>query len=534
MRQPNFLLFMTDQHRADHLGCYGNPIVQTPNIDGIAERGRRFDKFYVACPICMPNRIAMMTGRMPGTNGSRHNGIPLDLEAVTFVDLLRSAGYKTGLIGKSHLQNMTGRPVSHDASQQKGNLAEPPEDLGDAVRERRIGPAYEAEMMKQWAENPDREIRLPYYGFDHVRFANGHGDQVHGHYDRWLRDRHANPEALRGPDAAMETQGLQAPQAWRTSVPEELYPTCYVADETLSFLDEVAKGDENQPFFIQCSFPDPHHPFTPPGRYFDLYDPNDIPLPETFKTIGKDEHPFLASLRYDAINDKADDAGPRPFVTTDADATRQIIALTYGMITMVDDAIGRVLEGLRARGLDENTIVIFTSDHGDFMGDHGLMLKHGLHYDGVLRVPFIWSEPDEPSASVSQQLGGTIDIGTTILARAGLAPQNGSQGMDIISETGANALASRQGMLVEEDELGIHLGRDEGMRTRSFVTGRWRLSLFDGMDYGELFDRELDPGETQNLWNSPAHAQPRAELMELMLREMIRLGDTAPRPTHVA
>ncbi len=534
MRPPNFLLFMTDQHRADHLGCYGNPIVQTPNIDGIANRGQRFDNFYVACPICMPNRIAMMTGRMPSTNGSRHNGIPLDLEAVTYVDLLRAAGYKTALIGKSHLQNMTGRPLDDSSGSKTDDLVEPPEGLSDAVRDRRTGPLYEAEMMKLWAKDPDREIQLPYYGFDHVRFANGHGDQVHGHYDRWLLDRHPDPDALRGLSSSLDSPGLEAPQAWRTAMPEELYPTSYVADETLSFLDGFAKGDQSQPFFIQCSFPDPHHPFTPPGRYFDLYDPDAIPLPETFDTVGKDEHPFLAALRAETSADNADNAGPRPFVVTDSGATRQIIALTYGMITMVDDAVGRVLDGLRARGLDENTIVIFTSDHGDFMGDHGLMLKHGLHYDGVLRVPFIWSEPEKQSASTSQQLSGSIDIGTTILARAGLAPQNGSQGMDIMSGTTSSELASRQGMFIEEDELGIHLGRENGMRTRSFVTGRWRLSLFDGMDYGELFDRETDPHEIQNLWNSPQHAQQRAELVEMMLREMIRLGDTAPKPTHVA
>ena len=104
MSRPNFLLIMTDQHRADHLGCYGNPIVQTPNIDALAACGTRFEQFYVNCPICMPNRIAMMTARMPTTNGSRHNGIPMDREAVSYVDLLRAAGYRTGLVGKWQLR----------------------------------------------------------------------------------------------------------------------------------------------------------------------------------------------------------------------------------------------------------------------------------------------------------------------------------------------------------------------------------------------------------------------------------------------
>ncbi len=150
--RPNFLFFITDQHRADHLGCYGNPIVKTQNIDGLAASGLRFRNFYVACPICMPNRIVLMTGRMPTINGSRHNGIPLDLEAVTFVDLLRSAGYRTALIGKSHLQDMTSHPVPNRIEATAG-LAPPANELREANWRRRSGPAYEVEIGKLWAEN---------------------------------------------------------------------------------------------------------------------------------------------------------------------------------------------------------------------------------------------------------------------------------------------------------------------------------------------------------------------------------------------
>ena len=107
-RQPNFLFIITDQHRADHLGCYGNTVVQTPNIDRLADAGTRFERFYVATPICMPNRATLMTGRMPSLHGARQNGIPLSLTATTFVDVLRAAGYATALIGKCHLQSING------------------------------------------------------------------------------------------------------------------------------------------------------------------------------------------------------------------------------------------------------------------------------------------------------------------------------------------------------------------------------------------------------------------------------------------
>jgi arylsulfatase A-like enzyme len=106
-KRPNFLLIITDQHRADHLGCYGNPVVKTPHIDAIAARGTRFEQFYVATPICMPNRATLMTGRLPSLHGSRHNGIPLSLDATTFVQALAAVGWKTGLMGKCHLQSMS-------------------------------------------------------------------------------------------------------------------------------------------------------------------------------------------------------------------------------------------------------------------------------------------------------------------------------------------------------------------------------------------------------------------------------------------
>lgn len=534
MKRPNFLIFMTDQHRADHLGCYGNKIVRTPHIDAIANRGLRFEHFYVACPICMPNRIVFMTGRMPSVNGSRHNGIPLHRKAVTFVDLLRAAGYHTALVGKCHLQNMTNKPVPETLPSAECKVAAAPPDLRDASRERRTGPEYDAELMHLWRANPDREIPLPHYGFDFVRFANGHGDQVQGHYTKWLLERHPDPDSLRGWQNALPLQGLRAPQAWRTAVPEELYPTTYVAEQTINYLEDYATGSHENPFFLHCSFPDPHHPFTPPGHYFDLYNADDIPLPESFHVVDANEPKFLTELRQSAAAGRSNTTGPVPFATTDEVAVKQIIALTYGMITMVDDAIGRVIRKLESLGLADDTVVIFTSDHGDFMGDHGLMLKHGLHYEGVLHVPFLWADPASPAPATSPVLGGTIDIGTTILARAGIQPAHGNQGFDLVGTTRSGTKPSRYGLTVEEDELAIHLGSAEGLRTRTFLTPRWRLTIWDGMDQGELFDREKDPLELVNLWSSPSHQAQKNELIELMLREMIRLGDTAPLTQYVA
>lgn len=535
MTQPNFLLITTDQQRADHLGCYGNTIVKSPAIDGLAARGILFEQFYASCPICMPNRIAILTGRMPTVNGTRHNGIPLSRDAVTFVDILRAGGYHTGLVGKSHAQNITGRELDEKNSNQSGYPGiEPPEDLSDAHRERRQGSDYEVELMPLWSTHPEREDPdFPYYGYDYLRFANGHADHVQGHYTAWLNARSENGEALRGRENALPSPGVTAPQAWRTAVPEALYPTAYIADESCQFIDSHLNTRVDSPFFLHCSFTDPHHPFTPPGKYFDMYSADDIPLPESFHHRAPDEPSLLRKLRQDFDRDQVQNEGPVPFCVGE-DETRQILALTYGMITCVDDAIARLLTHLEARGILDNTVVIFTSDHGDFMGDHGLMLKHGLHYDGVIRVPFIVADPERPAAIRSQLPGASIDIGAIILGRAGLKPFNGFQGIDLISVHEGQQASPRRGILIEEDELSEHIQQEQGTRVRSYIEDNWRITVWDGDTQGELFDRNSDPHEINNLWSQDKFSHKRAQLTESMLREMIRLTDTAPLATHIA
>ncbi|MEP4432974.1 MAG: sulfatase-like hydrolase/transferase, partial [Hyphomicrobiales bacterium] len=132
-KRPNFLFIITDQHRADHLGCYGNKIVKTDNIDALAATGTRYERFYVANPICMPNRASIMTGRMSSLHGARHNGIPLSQDHTTFVELLKDAGYGTGLIGKSHLQSFTGLEATNKFKPEAGKHT-PTNGLRDAIK----------------------------------------------------------------------------------------------------------------------------------------------------------------------------------------------------------------------------------------------------------------------------------------------------------------------------------------------------------------------------------------------------------------
>ncbi|MEM9106163.1 MAG: sulfatase-like hydrolase/transferase [Pseudomonadota bacterium] len=520
--RPNFLFIVTDQHRADHLGCYGNPIIKTPHIDSIAKRGQRWNRFYVANPICMPNRASIMTGRLSSIHGARHNGIPLCKDHTTFVELLRDAGYRTGLIGKSHLQSFTGLPATKTFKAEAGRSAPSPQ-LRDAIKSNRHTADYDLEIAPKWDRPLAERIDGDFYGFEHVEIAADHGDRASGDYLLWARAQRPDFDALVGPESALPDNRITAPQAWRTAVPEELYSTTWIADRCEEWLADQA--DQDAPFFLQMSFPDPHHPFTPPGRYFDMYDPAEIVLPASF---GKGDLPPLRAMRAALEGGTDARSGQDPFAVTDEEA-RGIIALTFGMISMIDDAIGRVLERLEKSGLADNTVVVFTADHGDYMGDHGLMLKLLLHYQSIIRVPFLWHDPAPDAArGVKNALASSIDISASILSRAGIAPFNGLQGRDLMSSSPPEAI------IVEEDSQRTMTGFDRPQRVRTLVTDRYRMSLREGEDWNELYDLQSDPDEMENLYTNPACLGLRQDLSELMLRRLIELQDRSPLPAYRA
>ena len=370
-RKPNFLLITTDQQRADHLGCYGNAQVRTPHLDLLARHGTRFDRLYVATGVCMANRASLMTGRMPSVHGARCNGIPLPRNATTFVDLLRDAGYWTGLVGKCHLQNMTDRPAEAPRDATPKGLRPPEQNHADAVTARWSEGGYDQESLRRWLDDPTHRVQTPYYGFDHVDLCTMHGDMVEADYARWLREVAGDIDKLRGPENAIPDDRYAAPQAYRTRVPEHQYPSIWVGDKTLSFLEEARS--RGQPFFLHCSFTDPHHPFTPPGKYWDMYDPATMVLPHSFYQSGEGLFAPVAALHRERAQGNGRITSTVGFAAYEREA-KAALALTYGMISMIDDVVGRILAHLRLLGLDEHTVVAFTSDHGDFMGDHGLAL----------------------------------------------------------------------------------------------------------------------------------------------------------------
>ena len=214
---------------------------------------------------------------------------------------------------------------------------------------------------------------------------------------------------------------------------------------------------------------------------------------------------------------------------------RDITAKTFGQITMIDDAIGEVLSALDRLGLRENTVLVFFSDHGDYLGDHGLMLKGPMHYQSLIRVPCVWSDPDPRYRSGrSDAMTSILDLAKTVLYRAGLQPYNGIQGEDLCSVMdGSDELADRS-ILIESTTQYPYLGFDDIVSVTTLVDERWRLSVWQGCEWGELYDVENDPGEVTNLWDNPKYAEVLRHLLHRLVIRTQDHADTSPYPTSVS
>ena len=526
--RPNFLFIITDQHRADHLGCTGHPVLKTPNIDSIAANGTVFDRFYVATPVCQPNRSTLITGRMPSLHGVRSNGIALDMRASTFPETMRQCGYTTALVGKSHVQNMTGFPPMHTRPDTKEGYASVRDKIPEAFTPDPNG-NYHQEHPDTWASGKPYSLELPFYGFDHVDLCTEHSDHVGGQYYVWFKEQRSDADDLRDRGNQLD-HNYVCPQAYRTSIPEEFYPTSYIKQKTIEFLDQYQQKESEEPFFLMASFPDPHHPFTPPGEYWDMYKPEDMKLPESYD-YGNAEPPPHVKWAIEARASGEAVTNSQNAFAVDEREVLEARALTCGMIAMIDDAVGGILEKLKSAGFAENTIVIFTADHGDFLGDHGIMLKGPAHFEGVTRVPFIWSEP---SASMrrTDTLASTVDIAQTILDRAKIEPYNGIQGRSLLNAiNGTEERDASASVLVEDDQQRVYFGYSKPPRIRSLITSKFRLSVSQGENWGELYDLENDPNEMENLYDNPSYVEIRARLFEKLAYKQMELVDTSPMPT---
>ncbi len=517
-KRPNFLFFITDQQRADWLGCYGHPVLKTPNIDSIAAKGTRFENFHAASPVCMPNRASLLTGRYPSLHGLRYNGCVLPENANTFVDVLAGAGYHTAAIGKSHLQPFTGMPpMAREANADNGE-AWKGIDAPDAYAEE--APNYQGE---------DRyPIKTPYYGYQHVDMVTSHGDRCGGHYGQWFRKNAPDWKALHDPANELP-HNYSCPQAYRTPIPEELYPTAYIRDRAIDYI--TSRADEDAPFFAFVSFPDPHHPFNPPGKYWDMYSPDDFDVPQPYEAHQNPPPPL--QWLHGNWKGGGEQMTPQTAMMLDDQQIKEAMALSAGMMACIDDAVGAVLGALEEARLREDTVICYNSDHGDYMGDFNMILKGAMPFRSITRVPFIWSDPAAEAPATTDALCSTVDLAATILDRAGLQPFNGNQGQSFLEATQGGP-GPRSETLIEYNDGGKRLGFESPARVRAIVTAQWRYTVYLDQVWGELYDLTADPGETHNLWDSPDHSHIRANMAERLNHHLIAQMDESPLSDRIA
>jgi arylsulfatase A-like enzyme len=519
----NIVVIIADQLRVDHLGYAGKVPVRTPHIDALAADGHHFDRAFVANPVCMPNRATIMTGQWPSAHGLRTNGLPLNPECDTFVRALRRQGWRTSAVGKLHLQPMGYGYEEYQLDQIKAAM---PELWEQAV----LGPF--GEDFHSWEDfelhaSGTAVIPPDYYGFDDVTLVAGHGDRVSGNYVAWARERGFDPITQAGrKNAKSEYSGWN--HVYESAAPAALHPTTFITDMAITRLEDFAAAD--QPFVLFVSYPDPHHPFAPPSEYFHRHRPENMPLPDSFN----DDHATSPQYVRDIVARRGTpDIDPMMLWAPTEDQFRHALAAELGSIEFIDDSVGRLTESLQSLDLADDTVVVFTSDHGDVFGDHGLILKHFTHYDAAIRVPLIISGGGLGSGAHSE-LTSSTDIAPTLLEIAGTPPMAGVQGSSLLPLMQGTAASWRASILVEEDQpYGLET-LPGPVRLRTVITDALRYTRIAGTPISELYDLRADPGEMVNRANDPTASELLSSATSVMVDELMRVVDDSKVPFHAA
>lgn len=218
---------------------------------------------------------------------------------------------------------------------------------------------------------------------------------------------------------------------------------------------------------------------------------------------------------------------------TDQDNITQVMALTAGMIGMIDDTVGSVVDELKANDLYDNSVLSFTTDHGDYLGDFNMLLKGSLPFRSITRVPMIWSDPESRQASTSAALGSTVDISATILERAGLAAYRGLQGRSFMACMN-NSASLNENLLVEYNDGVARLGFEQPARVRSLITDSYRLTIYKNQPWGELYDLVNDPNETYNRWLDDSYSATKTDLLLKLNQRLFDLMDESPQSLYLA
>ncbi|MGE0807849.1 MAG: sulfatase-like hydrolase/transferase [Burkholderiaceae bacterium] len=479
-RVRNLLFIMADQLRWDHLSCYGHRSLRTPHLDGLASRGVRFERAYVQSPVCGPSRMSTYTGRYVASHRSFWNFVPLPLSERTLGEYLSEAGIRTAVAGKTHVEPDLAELARLGLSPDEGiglRLSQggfEPYDRDDGV----FPEAFGARVQTSYANH----LRAMGYDganpwHDHANSARGPGGEIlSGWYMRYARE----PAAI----------------------PKEHSETAYMTTRAIDFID--AQGEA--PWCLHLSYIKPHWPYVAPAPYHCLFEAGDVQPPVRAAAERKDPHPV-----YGAYQQRPES------LAFSRDEVRDLVAPTYmGLVRQLDDEIGRLLAHLQRCGRMDDTLIVFTSDHGDYLGDHWLGEKE-LFHDASARVPLIVYDPD-PAADASRgrvehRLAEAIDLLPTMLDAVGVPqPSHRVQGRSLLPlwrEAGLPA-AWREFVFSELDysfwtDTRLRLGRPlDGCRARMVCDGRWKLVTYQGYERVQLFDLDEDPGELRDLGTDPA------------------------------
>ncbi len=485
------LFVTTDQQRYDTLGCNGGALSRTPVVDALAAAGRRYERAVPQSVVCMPSRSTMLTGQHPSTHGVWMNGVALAADAPSVASVLHDAGYRTALIGKPHFEPFL-------------------------------------DPFARFAENRlarDGLVGL-HRGFEHFESAT-HGARGPLHYARWLLANHPEAVGMFYPvlDGALEVNAMGggetgAPQVQDNAIPKDWYHTDWVADRTISWLDSLAAEDD---WFCWMSFPDPHHPWDPPVSELGRVNWRDVPLPPGYITNQAEREAVLDTKPrhwrawYDGTLVSNYEA-PLDWIpaTMTADQVREVNARNAVEVELIDEALGRVLAAIHARGWTEDVDVIFTTDHGELQGDFGLLFKGPYHVDGLMRLPLIWHPAPSAAGTVSTitKPVGLVDLAPTFCAIAGLPVPEWMEGRPLPTDDADAAMRGFERVLTEWDSelfgVAVHL--------RTITRDGWVCSTYqpgyshDGSE-GELYNLADDPLQQVNRWNDPALSSLRSDLI---------------------
>jgi arylsulfatase A-like enzyme len=482
----NVLFIMVDQLRHDHLGCAGHPHLRTPQLDALAARGVRFDQAYVQSGICGPSRMSTYTGRYVSTHGATHNRVPLSVGEVTLGWHLREAGRTLALAGKTH--------VMPDAHSMKRLQLDGQHDL-------------KALLDEGWFTLVDRH--------------DGHHAEPDSAYADWLRAQgYASADPWTDYVIAVEDEAGDVRSGWKmrnarlpARVKDEHSESAYTSDQALRFMQ--AQGDA--PWVLHLSLVKPHWPYIAPSPWHAMYTPEQcLPVSRHPAERGNTAHPLLREWQREEVSEN--------FQNDDCIAT--VRPAYQGLISQLDHHLGRVLAWMEEAGRMRDTLIVFTSDHGDYLGDHWLGEKE-LFHDCIQRVPFILVDPspeaDATRGTVDSRFVQAIDIVPTILDALGLDPApHLLEGRSLLPLTRGTAGAWRDGVVSELDwtfrgarrRLGLPTGHHHAWMWRD---ARWKYIHWSSGQRPQLFDLEADPQEFFDLGEDPALEGVRAAARERLL-----------------